>query len=194
VRNVANYALFQGFWLAAVWGAADGHVWAGPAALVGLVAIHLRLVPRGEREAELRYLLVVGVLGTLLDTGLHAIGATAYPTSTAAWPYLVVPPWIVALWIGFATMPRFSLGWLAGRPWLAALLGAVGGPLTFLGGTRFDAVAVGDGALLTYGALTLEYALVTPLLLALAPASNPRRHDVPEPAPPGEGAARSATS
>lgn len=175
MRSLVNVVQFKGFWLAAVWGAAQGVLWAGPVALLVLLVAHLRLVPAGEREAELRYVLAVGLIGAVLDTGLHAIGATTYPTSAAAWPHLLVPPWIVALWVGFATLPRFSLHWLAGRPWLAVLFGAIGGPLSFLGGTRFGSVAIGDSTWLTLGALSLEYALVMPLLMALAPASRSRQ-------------------
>jgi hypothetical protein len=84
----------------------------------------------------------------------------------------IVPPWITALWIGFATLPRFSLAWLRGKPWLAALLGGVAGPLSYLAGVRLGAVAVGAHPLLTFGVLAAEYALVTPLLLLLAPRSE----------------------
>jgi hypothetical protein len=49
---------------------------------------------------------------------------------------------------------------------LAALLGAVGGPLSYFGGSRLGAVAHADSELFTYGLLALEYAVVTPLLVA----------------------------
>jgi hypothetical protein len=66
-----------------------------------------------------------------------------------------------------------SARWLAGRPALAALLGAVGGPLSFAAGARMGAVGVGPTPALTWGVLALEYALATPLLLLLAPHARP---------------------
>jgi len=171
MRNLANFALFQLAWFVAVGGAARGELWAGPFAVGVFLLIHLGMLPsQRSRGAELVYVLAVGAIGALADTALHAIGATAYPTSVEGWGHALVPPWIISLWVAFALLPRFSLGWLAGKPGLAFLLGAIGGPLSYLGGTRMGAVAAGENELLTWGALSLEYALITPLLLRFAPA------------------------
>lgn len=171
MKNLANFVLFQGFWFVAVAGAADGILWAGPVGVLVFLVVHLAMVqPATERVRELRYLFLAGVVGFALDSGLAAIGATAYPTSAEGWPHPVAPPWIVSLWVAFAMLPRFSLGWLRGRPALAFAFGAIGGPFSYFAGTRFGSVAVGESALLTYGALAVEYALVTPLLLHFAPS------------------------
>ena len=170
MNNLLNFVLFQGGWFLAVWGASQERMWWGPI-VFGLICVwHVLSVP--DRRAELRYLLLAGLLGMGLDTGLKLAGALAYPTSVEAWPYLVVPPWITSLWVGFATLPRYSLGWLRGKPTLAVLLGAVGGPLSFLGGTRFGSVGVGEPEWWTWLALSVEYACVTPLLLWWAPSSE----------------------
>ncbi len=184
MKNLANFLLFQGAWFVAIEGAARGAIWPGPAAMAVVVAVHLALSP--DRARELRFLLLAGVVGTVADTALATLGATAYPSSQAAWPHALVPPWITALWIGFATLPRFSLAWLAHRPWLAAILGGVGGPLSYLAGVRLGAVAVSPEPLLTWVALAGEYALATPLLLRLAPVRSDRS------APPSSGSTRAA--
>ena len=169
MRNAGNFLLFQAVWFTTVWGAAGGRPWIGPIATLAFLGVHLRMLgSRRERRRELAYVLAVGLLGTVADSLLHAVGATAYPSShqrsSGAW----APLWITSLWLAFATLPRFSLGWLRGRPVLAAALGAVGGPLAYLAGTRLGAVAVGDSPLLTWAALALEYAVATPLLLRFA--------------------------
>ena len=166
MRNLWNFVFFQAGWFVAVEGAARGSMWAGPAAVAVVALIHLLLV--SGRGRELLFLLGVGLAGTLVDSGLAWLGATSYPTSTEAWPYAVVPPWITSLWLGFATLPRRSLAWLAPRPRLAVLFGAIGGPLSYLAGVRLGAVGVGADPLLTWGALSLEYALVTPVLLRVS--------------------------
>ena len=172
-RSVANFVLFQAVWFAAVLGATAGRMWIGPLAALAFLTAHLWMVgDEGERRRELSYVLTVGLLGTLADSFLRAIGATAYPTSEEAWFFAWAPPWIASLWIAFAMLPRFSLGWLRGNPGLAVALGAVGGPLSYLAGARLGAVAVGDSPSLTWTALALEYAVVTPLLLRFAPRAS----------------------
>lgn len=166
MKNLANFLLFQLAWFAAVEGAARGSLWGGPLAVAVIVIVHLALVT--EKGRELRYLLVVGLLGTAVDSGLFALDITAYPGTASTWSGPFVPPWIVSLWVAFATLPRFSMAWLVARPALAALLGAVGGPLSFYAGVRIGAVAPGGSPLLTAGVLALEYAVATPLLLALS--------------------------
>ena len=167
MRNVANFLLFQAGWFACVLGASDGRLWIGPLATLVVLAVHLAFVARpGRRAVELGTIVAATLVGAALDTGLHSLDVLRYPTS-GAWSGPLVPPWIVALWALFATMPAHSLSWLAPRPVLAAVLGAVGGPLSFLAGTRFDVVAPGDVPAWTWIALAVEYALATPLLLRL---------------------------
>jgi hypothetical protein len=167
LRNVANFVLFQAGWFAAVAGAAQGRIWIGPAVMALVIAVHIAFVP--DRVRELGYLLFIGLLGTLADTALATLGVIGYPSSNAAWPSTIPPPWISALWIGFATLPRYPLAWLANRTWLAIAFGAAGGPLSYLAGVRMGAVAVGAEPRLTWCALAVEYAIATPMLLRLAP-------------------------
>jgi hypothetical protein len=166
VRNLANFLLFQAAWFAGVRAAGLGNPWLGPATMAVVVVVHLAL--SGNRWRELGFLLCVGALGSLADNALASAGALIYPTSDPRWSLGLVPLWITCLWIGFATLPRLSLAWLSSRPVLAAAFGAVGGPLSYLAGVRLNAVGVGTPPVLTWGALAIEYAVVTPLLLALA--------------------------
>jgi hypothetical protein len=173
VQSVAHFAAFQLFWFAAVLGAARGHVWLGALALLPYLAWILRR-DRGRARLAARWL-AAGALGSLIDGALAALGLLVYPTAPAGWPPWLVPPFIAGLWIAFATLPHVSLAWLASRPALAALLGAIGGPLSFAAGVRAGAVAHGPSLLATNAVLALEYALATPLLLRwLAPRSPAR--------------------
>lgn len=180
MRNALNFVAFQVAWLVTVRAAAHGQPWTGPAAMALVVTLHLALAER--RGRELVYLLGAGLLGTLVDGGLARLGALRY-VGGADEPRLLglVLPWVSALWVGFATLPSRSLAWLRPRPLLAALLGGLGGPLSYLGGVRLGAVAVAPQALLTWSALALEYALVCPLLLVASArwASPAAPRDVP---------------
>ena len=59
---------------------------------------------------------------------------------------------------------------------------SIGGPLSYFGGSRLGAVAVNEEAWITITGLAVEYAIVTPVLLALSPAP-PRDSEEPAEAP-----------
>ncbi len=158
-----QFVCFQLLWFAAVLGAARGSPWLGLLALAPYLAVELRTVP--ERGRWLARVLVVGLVGSLADTLLAALGVLRHPLAPADWPTPLVPPFIAVLWVAFATLPRVSLAWLAPHPLLAAALGAVGGPLSFWAGTRTGAVAFGAEPAVGVAILALEYAIATPLLL-----------------------------
>lgn len=162
-RNLLNVALFQGAWFAAVLGAAAGRHWLGPAAVALVVAIHLALTD--NRPGETKLLLTAGVLGFFFDTALVA-GGVFLPLAHLL-PRPFSPLWMVALWLNFATTLNVSLAWLRSRYLLAALFGAVGGPLAYYSGARLGATE----ALPTTGAmlfLAAGWGVMTPLLVGAA--------------------------
>jgi hypothetical protein len=159
-----NVVLYQTGWFAVVLGAAHGHPWPGMATGLGLFAIHV-LAARARRD-ELLLGLVAGVLGFGIDTLLQGAGVLAFETGLVV-PWLA-PPWLIPLWVQFATLLRFSLRWLAGRHSLAAILGAIGGPVAFLAGERLGAVTFPAGTPVALGALALVWAGIVPLLLVFA--------------------------
>lgn len=61
------------------------------------------------------------------------------------------PLWMISLWLNLATILNISLKWLHGRYFLAAILGAVGGPTAYYAGARLGA---------TQGAFGMESILV----------------------------------
>lgn len=151
-------------------------MWVGPVAVLAIVALHLALLTRRrQRSRELGYILAIGALGLVADSLLAALDLIRYPTSTESWPSTIVPPWITALWLLFATLPSHSLGWLRGRYVLAILLGAIGGPLSFLAGERLGAIGPGNYPSWTWLALGIEYATLMPLMLHFAGPQVPRQ-------------------
>jgi hypothetical protein len=123
------------------------------------LAVHLYLC--ASPGAEARALCRVALAGCLLDSLLGAIGVFGF----TAWP---LPLWLALLWLVLASGLRHSLAW-AGRPfWLGASLGAVGGPLAYLGGARLAAVDLPLGPLVTGVLLMPLWAFAFPLLVRLA--------------------------
>lgn len=153
-----NLGAFQAAWFATVLGAAQGFTWLAPLAVLAAVGLHL--VQTRQRGPELGLLLAVAGLGFVFEHALLFAGLVRYP-GDPSW----VPLWMLALWPLFATTLNVSLAWFKPRPVLAALAGAVAGPLAYAGGEALGAIRLEGAALWV---LALGWALVFPLLLTLA--------------------------
>ncbi|BBH45850.1 DUF2878 domain-containing protein [Pseudomonas sp. KU43P] len=154
-RLVNALWLQAGWWLCVLGAQRPWLLWLVP---IGL-AVHVGWCtsPRAEAKALCR----VTMAGCLLDGVLGTIGLFAF----TAWP---LPLWLALLWLVLASGLRHSLAW-AGRPfWRGSLLGAVGGPLAYLGGARLADVALPLGPLATGVLLVPLWALAFPLLVRLA--------------------------
>jgi len=160
---LVNFVAFQLGWFACVLGAAHGLPWAGTGVALAIVAWHLTRAARPG--AELVLVLIAAGIGALWDSGLSALGWIRYPSGVLIEG--TAPYWIVAMWMLFATTLNVSLAWLRRNLPLAAVFGALGGPLAYLGGAKLGALTFGaqEAALV---ALALGWAVLTPLLLRLA--------------------------
>ena len=155
---------YQANWFAAVIGAGHGLWWPGVAA-AGLFALW-RLSVSPHRALEARLVVVALALGLLLENLWVRTGLLDY---AVAWPWAGSPAWILALWCAFALVVVPLLGYLHRRPWLAAALGAVGGPLAYLGAASgWDALRFSEPRWHTLLALGAGWALAMPALAALA--------------------------
>jgi len=163
MRIFLNFALFQVAWFACVLGAANGAPWLGPLVVAAVVAYHLKRVP--EPRAEVILLMLAAMTGLVFDSLLVSAGWLAY--SSGQWHPLLAPYWIVAMWIGFATTLNVSMAWLKGRSYLAFVLGAIGGPLAYLGGAKLGGVSLVDTTA-ALAALAMGWALIMPLLMLAA--------------------------
>ncbi|MBX3025237.1 DUF2878 domain-containing protein [bacterium] len=159
-----NFALYYAGWFACVLGPAWGYPWTGTAIALAFVACHLALVRR--RRDELALMATAAVIGLVADTLQIAAGLLRFPTGTL---FGVLPPvWLIVLWAQFAATFHYSLQWLQGRPWTAALFGACGGPLAFLAGQRLGVVAFHPAMWRSLLSLGVVWAIAMPLLLAVA--------------------------
>jgi len=161
--GAAQFLLFQAAWFACVLGAAHGRVALGVAAVAVAVIVNLGLSDR--RRADLALTALAILIGLAWDTWMLRGGWVLYasPGPVASW----APAWILALWALFATLLRGPLSWLHARPLLAAVMGAVGGPLSYLAAVRLGAGHFPDAAY-ALSVLALGWALITPLLIEAA--------------------------
>lgn len=135
---VLNAVAYQLVWFATVFGAGHGLWWAGPLAALAFAALHLGAVvrDRGERRRDLALLAAAVTCGLLIDGALSGSGTVVFAADDPALPSGGAPLWMLTLWASFALTLRHSLRAVTARPVLAALLGAIGGPLAYLGAAR----------------------------------------------------------
>ncbi len=148
-------------WWSSVLSAAQGLVWIGPTVIAVLVAIHLTLMP--ARRREIANMAAAGLFGYGVDSVLVITGAFGIPASAqVGWPS---PVWMVALWVNLATALNIALYWLVKKRVLGAVLGAVGAPLAYMGGWQFGGLTAPAGVWVLAGAVAVEWAIATPLVL-----------------------------
>jgi hypothetical protein len=161
LNHAANFLAFQVGWWACVLGAAHRAPWLGPLVVLVLLAVHLRPDPAPKTAS--RIVLSVGLLGFVIDSTLGYAGILRFQDSViATW---LCPLWLMAIWMIFATTLRHSLGWLAGRYAMAALLGAVFGPISYYAGQSLGAVRLGGNVSVALGVLAALWALLMPGLV-----------------------------
>lgn len=163
MKRLLNIALFYTGWMACVAGAGRGALWLGPAVVTLILAIHLWMTTR--RVQEMKLVAAAGAFGFVVDTAQASGGLYAF-AGTSVLPWLC-PLWMVALWMLFATTLNSSMGWLAERYGLAAVLGAVCGPLSYWAGARLGAIELTAGVPLSLAGIAVVWALALPALLRL---------------------------
>lgn len=157
-----NLFSFYCGWFACVAAAAGGAPWLGPMTAAGLLAVHLLW---GTRKAgrEIVLLALVGAIGCAVETIQVALGLYAFRQGDPApWP---CPPWMVALWMLFASTLNSSLAWLARRRGLAALMGAFFGPVSYVAGARLGAIELAPDMRYSAAGIGAVWAVVMPTLL-----------------------------
>lgn len=158
-----NFLAFQAGWFACVLSGANGVPVLGTG--LALVVTGGHVLSADRRKDELLLILLIALVGATWDSLLTAAGWLTYPSGIVVAG--LAPYWIVAMWMLFATTLNVSLRWLRGRSLLAAAIGAAGGPLAYLAGSRLGGVELANPvAALT--ALGLGWAAMVPLLVLLA--------------------------
>lgn len=164
MTTVWTYAVVgQTGWFVCVLGAAHGKGWLGVLFAAGAVTGHLCRSACAAREARL--VATITVFGWLWDSAVAHSGVLVYPNGV--WLAGTAPYWMAALWALFAAQLNVLFGWLHGRPAIAALLGAVAGPLSFRAGAALGAVGFPDTAI-ALGVLAIGWAVLLPVSIGLA--------------------------
>jgi Protein of unknown function (DUF2878) len=162
-KIIINFVLFQIGWFSCVLGAAKQLPWLGVLVVLAIVAWHLWQAQQAKSEVIL--LLIALLIGGLFDQMLLSLNLVSYQSH--GWGTALVPAWILALWAVFTTVLNVSLRWMRGRWLIAVLFGAIGGPLAYMGAAKLGAATL-NAVPASYIALSLGWAILTPLLLKVS--------------------------
>jgi len=146
-----NALWFQSTWFCTVLGREDLLLLS-----LCLIGLHLVLVPL--RRQEIRQLALLGGTGVAVDTVLSLIGVFQFAGG------VLMPGWLVCLWLAFATTPGRSLAFVGARPWLTALAGGLVFPFNYYAGSRLGAVEFGWPLWQSLLIMALIWSLVLPAL------------------------------
>lgn len=161
--TLTNFILFQIGWFACVLGSTYSYPWLGTliAALIVMLHVYRSKFP----ELEVWLIIAAIFVGAIWDSFLVWMQLISYNNGMLS--ENLAPYWIIALWALFATTLNVSLRWMKGRWIIAAVSGAVAGPLAYYAGHRLGAVNFTDmNMALLY--LAIGWSFFVPLLLFLA--------------------------
>lgn len=161
VARLSNFAAFYLGWFACVVGAARGWPAIGPLAVLALIGVHLS--QQNDRGRELTLILMVGAIGSMIDSTQALLGVFAFVGAPGVW---LCPPWLTSLWLIFGTTFNSSMSWLAGRYRLAVVVGAVSGPFSYYCAVRLGVIEF-PHPMFSVATLALVWAVTVPGLMWL---------------------------
>lgn len=125
--TVVSIVIFQSIWMLCV---LAGTPWFGLGAL--LLALHFYLSPSPKADAVA--MLLIAMSGVVFDFALFNFGFYAFDGG--------FPLWLAFLWCAFGATFYHCFGWLIKQAMpIQALLGGIGGPLSYFAGMKANAVA-----------------------------------------------------
>jgi len=158
-----NLVIFDIAWFLSVVGGAREMPWLGPLAVLVALMIHFRAARNLTEEVLL--ILSCAIIGAVFDSFLVASGWVTY--KAGLFSDHLAPYWIITMWMLFATTLNVSIRWLRGKPWLAALFGAVGGPISYLTGEKLGGIVLSNQPA-AVAALAIGWAIMMPMLMWLS--------------------------
>jgi hypothetical protein len=163
--HVTNLLSFGIGWFACVVGAANGTPSYGVAVAAMLLALNVLVAEDALHEA--RVIVTVGAIGFVIDTTLALAGIFVFDPRTSS-PSWLCPIWLAAIWMMFGSTFTASLAWLAVWTAVAATMGAIVGPLSYIAAAKMDALAIPAPFAPRVATIALIWSVVFPGLLKFA--------------------------
>ena len=161
--KLVNFVLFQIGWFSAVIGGASNRPWLDVLVITTVVLIHLYRTINIKAEAVL--IIIIAIMGGSLDSVFVYLNWISYPSGHIH--ETLTAYWIIAMWMSFSTTLNSSMAWLKESHILAVIFGFFGGPLTYYGGYKLQAIEFQNFDAAMIG-LAFGWAVIIPLLFLLS--------------------------
>lgn len=162
LNTVVNFVLLQMVWFALVVGVVYQHIWLGTGLVLAFMVWQLH--PVNRKTNDITIVLTLMVLGLVLDSAWLQLGLISYEMQ---WPHsFMAPVWIIMLWTAFGLTINHSLAWIFEYKVIGVLMGAIGGPVSYLAAQRFGAVTLNQ-PVWALAALAAGWTLVMVILITV---------------------------
>ncbi|AXT40480.1 DUF2878 domain-containing protein [Alteromonas sp. BL110] len=161
VLKVANFAWFQAIWWLVI-------LFQNSAVLPVLGLLLIWIVFSPKRVEDIKLMSAVFLLGTVVDALLTLSGLFIFNQTEVLVSFWPIPIWLSLLWAAFAGTVYHSLTAFNGRMMIAAVVGAVFAPLSYIAGAEFGAVELGASVMLSYIFIALVWSVIFPLCFYLS--------------------------
>ena len=152
-----NIIIFNLLWLGLVLGR-DSLIHLTLPSLLIYLACLLRI-----GDLKVHQILLPAIIGIMIDMSLTFFGIFIFPDSS-----LIVPFWLILLWINFSTTITLSLSFIGKNKLIAFGLGATALPFNYTVGERLGAVTFGEPYLFSILTLALVWSVSFPILFMVS--------------------------
>ena len=152
-----NIIIFNLLWLGLVLGR-DSLIHLTLPSLLIYLACLLRI-----GDLKVHQILLPAAIGITIDSSLTFFGIFIFPDSS-----LIIPFWLIVLWINFSTTITLSLSFIGKSKLVAFGLGATALPFNYTVGERLGAVTFGEPYLFSILTLALVWSVSFPILFMVS--------------------------
>ena len=114
-------------------------------------------------DLKLHQILLPATIGITIDSSLTFFGIFIFPDSS-----LIIPFWLIILWINFSTTITLSLSFIGNNKLVAFGLGATALPFNYTVGERLGAVTFGEPYLFSILVIVLVWSVSFPILFMVS--------------------------
>ena len=114
-------------------------------------------------DLKLHQILLPATIGITIDSSLTFFGIFIFPDSS-----LIIPFWLIVLWINFSTTITLSLSFIGNNKLVAFGLGATALPFNYTVGERLGAVTFGEPYLFSILVIVLVWSVSFPILFMVS--------------------------
>ena len=114
-------------------------------------------------DLKVHQILLPALIGITIDSSLTFFGIFIFPESS-----LIIPFWLIVLWINFSTTLTLSLSFIGKNKLVAFGLGVTALPFNYTVGERLGAVTFGDPYLFSILVIALVWSVSFPILFMVS--------------------------